>query len=334
MRRYGSTGIAEYAFSKNGTLIYVPGKAVESASKTLLVADGKGQVNAVSMRGGNYADVRVSPDGRSAAYTTTYPDGDDITVYDLSGKAAPRRLTFGGKSRYPLWSHDGKRVAFQSTLDGTASLYWQLADGSGGNPVRLTTAAKGETDAPDSFSPDGKWLTYTVADKAGSSVWILDLATGKSKALLKQSGASISQSVFSPDGHWLAYQLMEGANSDIFVQPFPFTGAKFQLPNQYNQNHHPTWSPDGSELFYLRGPQGLASVPITTKPSFSFGPAKELTNIPMNVAPGTRRQFDVLPDGSGFLGVAAGVGSAAAPSKTIRIVYNWFDELKHLVPTK
>ena len=41
----------------------------------------------------------------------------------------------------------------------------------------------------------------------------------------------------------------------------------------------------------------------------------------------------VLPDGSGFLGTAVGDGSAGG-SNTIRIVYNWFDELEWLVPAK
>jgi Tol biopolymer transport system component len=328
----GGSGVAQYAFSKNGTLIYVPGEAAGSAGARLGIADRSGHVDSLPTPSGSYADARVSHDGRWVAYTATYSDGDDIAVYDLKSRAAPRRLTFGGQSRFPLWSVDSRRVAFQSTRDGTASLYWQVADGSGGDPVRLTTAAEGETHSPDSFSPDGKWLTFSDVDKNGSSVSILELATGETKVLLTQPGAAISQSVFSPDGHWLAYQSIETGLTDIFVQPFPLTGAKFQLPKT-GDDHHPAWSPDGSELFYTWGPTGFQSVPITTKPRFSFGTATAVANNPMNDAPQRRRQFDVLPDGSGFIG-AVPEGSNAAASKTIRIVYNWFDELERVVPRK
>jgi hypothetical protein len=49
----------------------------------------------------------------------------------------------------------------------------------------------------------------------------------------------------------------------------------------------------------------------------------------LRVAPPVRRQYDVMPDGSGFLGFVA----AAAPHE-IYIVQNWFDELNRLVPSQ
>ncbi len=51
-------------------------------------------------------------------------------IYDLSGASAPRRLTFGGKNRFPIWSADGERVAFQSDREGDLGIFWQRADGT------------------------------------------------------------------------------------------------------------------------------------------------------------------------------------------------------------
>lgn len=324
---------AQYAFSREGTLIYMPGDAIGAENTRLAIIDRDGQVQAFSLPGGEFADPRVSPDGRLAAYTAMYPDGADITVYEVGGGAAPSRVTFGGKSRFPVWSADSRRVAFQSTRDGTPSLYWQLANGTGGAPERLTTAGDGETHTPESFSPDGRHLLFTVQKGGEAAIWILDLETKESEPLIAAPGVLYSQPVFSPNGQWIAYDSTETGSNEIFVQPYPPTGAKRQLPHTVD-NHHPVWSQDGSEIFYFPGPGRFESVRVTTQPVFSFGPAEALPDLPMNVGPTSRRGYDVMPDGSGFLGFVPAADNGAASPNDIYIVYNWFDELKRLVPTK
>jgi hypothetical protein len=326
-----TTGIAQYDVSASGTLIYVPGTAAPSAGSTLAVIDRNVNIDAFPVPPGEYADPRVSPDGLWAAYTQVYADGPDISVYSLRGDAAPRRLSFGGTSAFPLFSSDNTRVAFQSRRDGTASLYWQLADGSGSEPVRLTTAAEGETHTPDSFSPDGRWLTYTVSDADGTSVWMLELATGDTEPLITETGAS--QSTFSPDGRWLAYQSFATGTVEVYVQPFPLTGARFQLPLAAT-NHHPGWAADGKALFYFPGQGRFETVRVTTEPGFSFGAVERLPNSPINAAPDSRRQYDVMPDGWGFLGIAGPGNTTLGGGIEIRIVQNWFEELERLVPVE
>jgi Tol biopolymer transport system component/predicted Ser/Thr protein kinase len=302
------TGVAHYDFSRDGTLVYMPGAAtavaVDSGGGTLAIVGHDGSVRTLPVPDGVIADPRVSPDGRSAAYTFTYPDGDDITVYELGSNAAPLRLTFGGVGRFPVWSADGKHLAFQSTRDGTPSLYSQLADGSGEEPVLLTTAADGESYTPESFSPDGQKLLFTVRKGNERAIWILDLETQESEPLVSDAGVDYSEPAFSPNGQWIAYQSQQGGLVEVWLQPYP-AGNKRQLPRAGIED--PAWSPDGSELFYL----GLAfeSVQITAEPRFGIGPAETLTDRLLRVAPPVRRQYDVMPDGSGFLGFVA----AAAP---------------------
>jgi serine/threonine-protein kinase len=332
--RDSDSGVAQYRFSDNGTLIYVPGELMTDTAglRLSVITPNSRAVESFSMPAGVYADPRVSPDARWAAFTSTFADGNDIAVFDLGGNSTPRRLTFGGQSRYPAWSADSSRVAYQSTRDGTASLYWQLADGSGGDPVRLTTAAEGEAHIADSFSPDGSLLAYTIQGENGASIWTLDLATGESEPLIAMPGQSASQAVFSPDGRWIAYQSTETGLDEVFVQPFPPTGAKFQLPVAA-QNHHPGWSAEGRTIYYFPGIGQSASVGVTTEGGFSFGAVESIVDLPMNSAPATRRQYDVMPDGSGLLGFVTGArGSAAGESARINIVWNWFTELERLMP--
>ena len=130
----------------------------------------------------------------------------------------------------------------------------------------------------------------------------------------------------------LAYQSTETGEDEIFVQPFPPTGAKYQLPNVLD-NHHPLWSPDGRELFYVPGPGEFTVVGVTTQPSFSFGNPVSLNLFQSELRtgpPNQRRRHDIMPDGSGFLGVGRG---DVANVNRIHIVQNWFEELRRLVPT-
>ena len=65
--------------------------------------------------------------------------GNQIWLYDLSRETLTR-FTFEGKYELnPVWTPDGKRIAFQSNKEGPPNLFWQLADGSGGLE-RLTTS--------------------------------------------------------------------------------------------------------------------------------------------------------------------------------------------------
>jgi serine/threonine-protein kinase len=335
VRRSTDTGAANFSVTPDGMLVYVPGTTQATGLAALGVFDRQGQVEPLAMPDGAYDYPRVSPDGRWVAYTATYSDGEDIAVYEIGSNAAPRRLTFGGRSRFPVWSADSARVVFQSTHDDAPGLFWQAVDGTGA-AERLTTAEAGDEHLPDSASPDGMHLTYTVRQEAAEAVWLLTLASKDAAPLIVAPSARVAQSVFSPDGRWLAYQSTETGEDEIFVQPFPPSGAKYQLPNT-RDNHHPLWSPDGRELFYVPGPGQYASVGITTEPRFAFGnPVSMNVNQVLTMgAPNNRRQIDIMPDGSGFLGRLRGSGDNEGVDafRNVQIVQHWFEELTRLVPT-
>ena len=149
--------------------------------------------------------------------------------------------------------------------------------------------------------------------------------------------------MFSPDGRWVAYAsapLAGGtsANRGVYVQPFPSIGTAYQVPKQ-QLDFHPTWGPKGTELFYVPTAASgqLAAVSVTTQPSVTFGTQPNLpARVMANRTSGETRAYDVLPDGK-FVGVVSSseldsLGAVAAPQ--IRVVLNWFDELKARVPTK
>jgi hypothetical protein len=147
--------------------------------------------------------------------------------------------------------------------------------------------------------------------------------------------------VFSPDRRWIAYTsspVSTGFSPDrgVFIQPFPATGTRYQLPKQ-QVDFHPLWSPDGHELIFTPSAASgrLAAVPVTIQPTVTFGPA---TIFPAEVTAerlsADTRAFDILPDGR-FVGLIGNPGpDVARPSGAqLRVVFDWFEDVKQRVPT-
>ena len=233
----------------------------------------------------------------------------------------PTRITFGSNNRYPIWSADGKRVAFQSDREGAPAVFWQEI--GSGSAERLTTAEPGTSHVPESWSRDGV-LLYTVRKGMAISLWSLSIADRQPKAF----GQVVSQglptnAVFSPDGAWVAYQTGEADSPEgmTYVEPFPANGRKHEI----GRGGRPVWSRDGTELFFVPAPTQFRKVKVTLKPTFSVTSPVAVPR-PFGVAaPGTPRTFDFLPDGR-----IIGVGPAAQGpgGAELRVVLNWFEELK------
>ena len=323
-----TTGASQFSVAGNGTLIFVPGPVSGGSSgalRTLAFRDRSGnEIERLKVPPRSYLFPRVSPDGTRVAVSTD-DDKPDVWIIDPTGASAPRQLTLGGNSRVPVWSADGLRVAFRSNREGDDSIWWQKADGTG-TAERLTKAETGTVHAPNSWSPDGKYLAYTVV-RGGSdvAVWILSLEDKKATLFAEQS----RNSAFSPDGQWLAYQSSEAGQNQIFVQPFPATGAKYPVV----PGGHPFWSHDGGELFYNPAAQQIGVVRINTRPTFSFGEPSVFSTaglVSRNPS-GFPRVWDVAPDRKRLIGVTEVTESATsgeAATQQIEVVLNWFTDLR------
>lgn len=335
----GVSGSAFFSVSDTGSLVYIPGPASTAASSGLDIAlmDRKASVEPLKLPSGAYGYPRVSPNGSQIAFGTD--DGREavVSVYRLAGTSAMRRLTFGGKNRFPIWSMDGQRIAFQSDREGDLAVWWQRADGTG-SAERLTRPAQGASHTPESWSPRDDLFVFNEAKGSTISLWMLSIQDKKAApfAGVQSTGGSHTAAMFSPDGRWVAYTSNEtgsGGDNNVYVQPFPATGTKYQISKAGENGHHPLWSPDGKELFYVPQVGRFVAVTVTTQPSFAVTNPVSVPRAFPTANPVTPRTFDITPGGK-FVGVVtAGQAQAGAPqSAQVQVVLNWFEELKARAP--
>ena len=326
----GGSSPGEYAFSDNGSLVYVPGPATPAGGglMALSVADRNGLVEPLKLQPGSYGSPRVSPDGSQLAFETSDTRETNIWLYDLSGTSAARRITSGSNNRYPVWARDSRRIYFQSDRGRDRAIFSQGVDG--GLADRLTTPETGVAHVPNSASTTDDVLLFDINKGTDVSLWTLSLRDGKLSPFAEAVSATAvpSQAVFSPNGGWVAYQVDNLAAGGTFVESFPPKRSKFQI----GTGGRPLWSRDGTELFFVPGPGQFAAVGVKTQPSFTWTNPVPIPRAFGVASPIDLRPFDVTRDGKFIVLAPAGGGSTNSSNPQMIFVLNWFEELKHRVP--
>jgi eukaryotic-like serine/threonine-protein kinase len=317
-----SSGAAQYSFSATGSLVYVAGAVQATVQNKLVWVSRNGAEQPLSAPLREYGLPQLSPDGRRLAVGIA----DQVWLYDLSREALSRFTFEGDLNAAPVWTPDGKRIAFRSNKEGPFNVFWQVADGSGGLE-RLTMSKNGQ--GPSSWSPDGQLLAFDeVNPNKRFEIWVLRIGDRKAQPFL-QTRFNEAAPRFSPDGRWLAYNSDESGRYEVYVQPYPGPGGKWQIST--GGGTEPAWNPNGRELFYCSEDKMMA-VDIATQPGFAAGRPRMLFEGRYGDSPNPLiANYDVSPDGQRFLMTKESEQSSSATQ--INVVLNWFEELKQKVPT-
>jgi eukaryotic-like serine/threonine-protein kinase len=323
-----STGAIDFSLSRTGSLSYLPG-GWYNADLVLAWVDRKGFVQPLPAPARAYINAHVSPDGKRVAVSDQGGASSGIWVYDIP-RGTMMRLTYSA-DRSPLWTPDGKHIAYMVESNRTFAIKWKLADGSG--PEETLLGAQNYTQIPVSWSPDGKFLAYTSVGGpvfSGVRIWILPLEGKREPQEFVKTGTTTGAARFSPNGHWIAYGSNESGRSEVYVEPFPGPGGKWQISTE--GGNWPVWARSGRELFYLNGSK-IMSVGVTVQPGFAAFTPRPLADVPVQTSSfyGANGEFDVSPDDQHFLFIEAREQNAL-PGE-VRVVLNWDEGLKHLVPS-
>ena len=129
-------GAGLFAVSNAGTLAYTPSESASSRTRPIEWIDRSGKAAALQSASSDWGDLAFAPDGRRIAFDLWTANQRDVFVADLARGAPTRLTTSNSHSQTPVWTPDGRRIAFASQrgerqIAMTFNLYWQRADGSG-----------------------------------------------------------------------------------------------------------------------------------------------------------------------------------------------------------
>lgn len=240
------------------------------------------------------SEPQISPDGKWVAYTVSTPNLEankgesNIWLVSTTGEPA-RQLTQSGTDSSPVWSPDGKTLAFLSSRKGESQIYLLPIEGGESHP--LTSISTGADNAK--WSPDGKTLAFTslvypdCKDDACNKA--KDEANDKNKVK-----AHVAEHLLYR--HWTHWN--DGKRSHLFVVPSDASSdprdltptANFDVPpDQRGGASDINFSPDSKEIcftavtdkveaistngdLFLVPVTGGESKRITTQPGFDGNP--------------------------------------------------------------
>ncbi|HTU17067.1 MAG TPA: S41 family peptidase [Gemmataceae bacterium] len=195
----------------------------------------------------------ISPDGKLVAFSYR----GDIWIVETIGGTARAVTSHPAHDISPVFSPDGRKIAFSSNRHGGYDIYVVAAQG--GRPTRLTMDSA--TEMVCGWSPDGNNILYASTRSATFpshfELYIVPVAGGMSRRITAAEG---KEGVFSPAGDRLAYVRGPGtwyrkgyrgsSNDDIWI--CNANGGNNRRVSVFNgQDSSPMWSADGKTLFYV-----------------------------------------------------------------------------------
>jgi mono/diheme cytochrome c family protein len=292
----------------------------------LTVFDRQGTVVSRVGAPGSYAQASFSPDGSQLAVIKRDLDADtqDVWTFEVAnGKS--RAITSGSsQNSAPVWSPDGRFIAYVSVRDNTHGLYRRASDGTG-NEERLHLHATGSPIVLTDWSADGRFLCFW----SGDSMFVLPLADDGTPIELKREQFFGRGGRFSPDGRFLAFNANDSGRFQIYTRLLDWTllapsssaapsGARNDAPRSQVSNDGGiggiVWRKDGRELFYLSQPprQTVMSVEVNTTPVFEARQPRALFEIPAPIVAPAQLSNISSPDGQRF------VFAVPVPSRLVR----------------
>jgi eukaryotic-like serine/threonine-protein kinase len=126
------SGSAQFDFSQTGMLLYRSGEAAGSGQVTVQWLNSEGRTQPLLAKPGRYERPRLSPDGQRLALDIPEGSSRDVWIYEWQ-RDTITRLTFDAGVGEPVWSPDGRYMAFP----GKGGIFWTRSDGAG-QPQPLT----------------------------------------------------------------------------------------------------------------------------------------------------------------------------------------------------
>ncbi len=199
-------------------------------------------------------DVDAGPDGEHVVFASSrHAPTPDIYVKKVNGRTVTRLTTDPGRDIQPVYSPDGRFIAFASDRSGNWDLYVMTAEGQRAFQVADTPMHE----IHPSWSPDGSRLSYCQynARSAQWEIWIVEVANPASKKFITIGLYPVWCP--SPSVDRIAFQQARRRGTRLFgIWTVDLVGDEARYPTEIVPPHGntaalaPAWSPDGSNLVY------------------------------------------------------------------------------------
>jgi Tol biopolymer transport system component len=149
----------------------------------------------------------------------------------------------------PVWSPDGRRIAFTRGAEGSSAIWVTTSDGR--HPHRVSPRSAGGAVSP-SWSPDGRRLAFAGVYRHGAALFLVNAdGTGLTRVRGAPPGGTSGVSVdWSPDGTRLVYAWLPGPRQLFAISARG--GRPRKLTRGQNESFGPRWSPDGRTIAFVR----------------------------------------------------------------------------------
>jgi Tol biopolymer transport system component len=244
---YDPPGQAAFTFA-NDILIFRARQHRPLAELVWLDRQGK-PMAMIDTPPGSFRTMALSPDGRSVALDRRDAQGlPSVWVVDTE-RASSTRLTAAYWAADPVWSADGRTLAYSIAVDSPPNIVLR-PPGNGAAERRLTRSAS-EQHRATGFTPDGQQLVFhAFSGTTGADLYMVPTrGENPSPQRLLQTRNNEHSATVSPDGRWVAYVSDESGQNEVYVSRFPeMQGA---LAVSTGGATHPRWRRDGKELYVV-----------------------------------------------------------------------------------
>jgi TolB protein len=210
---------------------------------------GKEQLRATAHRISDFVYEKLTGEkgvfSTRIAYVVKRGNRYELQISDYDGAGAETALASFEPIISPVWSPDGKRLAYVSFEAKKPVVYvHSLVDGK----RRVIANFKGSNSAP-AWTPDGNRLAVVLSREGGSQMFMIN-ADGTGLRRLATSTSIDTEPRFSPDGQWIYFTSDRGGTPQLYRMPAS-GGEPQRISFEGSYNVTPRISPDGKTIAYI-----------------------------------------------------------------------------------
>lgn len=256
-----------------------------SRLRQLTILDRRGGVVKTVGAPGIYSEPGLSPDGNRISVTRTDPDTGnlDIWTFDVATGKGHAVTDDVWPDSSPIWSPDGKYIAYVSRREQSSAIYRKAWDGTGEEEL-LFRYTPGASVGFSDWSPDGKFLAFSTGVLLIAPLRENEKPLDRKAIEWMREEYDADGARFSPDMRFLAYASDElnSQSQEVYVRPFdaskpeaPPSGPIIQVSK--NGALEFMWrKQDGKEMFLLNRDWEMMAVDVSTTPAFHVLSAPKL----------------------------------------------------------